>query len=173
MLLLRKFGKLQARQSFYVSEFPFQIASNPTLHHLTPGLYVHCAFQYSSVKLDSAVNDALENEIYKPKNHPGKVKLGCVEVPNRITAAIKKAAKGNSETTHISKMRSIIVIQFAMEFPDFPIKQLITDGAALSRYIHSRHLPMEQDDVYRKRRKLQNEVLDHMGYSKISEIGEP
>lgn len=122
------------------------------------------------MKLDSTVNDALDNEIYKPKDHPGKVNLGCIELPDRITSAIKKTVKGNFETTCISKIQ---LLHFSTGFPDFPIKQLITDGAALSRYIHSRQLPMEQDDVFRKKRKLQNEVLERMGYSKVSEIGEP
>lgn len=62
---------------------------------------------------------------------------------------------------------------FETIFPsDFSIKQLITDGASLNRYIKSRHVPIEEEETYRKKRKIQNEIVKGMGYNRVSEIGE-
>lgn len=70
-------------------------------------------------------------------------------------------------------LESKSIFNFGTIFPlDFPIKQLITDGASLNRYIKSRHVPIEEEEAFRKKRKLQNEIVKGMGYNRISEIGE-
>lgn len=48
----------------------------------------------TAAHLEHQINKDLENELYKPKNHPGKYGLGVVVLPERIQSAIKAAAKG-------------------------------------------------------------------------------
>lgn len=46
------------------------------------------------VHLDEQINKDLENEVYKPKSHPGKTLLKCVGFPEHILDAIKTGVNG-------------------------------------------------------------------------------
>lgn len=49
----------------------------------------------TAAHLEHQINKDLENEVYKPKNHPGRSGLRVVELPEHIRNAIKTAAKGS------------------------------------------------------------------------------
>lgn len=48
-----------------------------------------------TVSLDKKVIDELENEVYKPRQHPGTDKAKVVALPSRIITAIFKSLKGD------------------------------------------------------------------------------
>lgn len=58
----------------------------------------------TAADLDNQINNDLENEVYKPKNHPGRSALGLVELPECIQNAIKTAVKGSGICRLINKI---------------------------------------------------------------------
>lgn len=46
------------------------------------------------VKLDEKINADLEKEIYKPKDHEGRIRMGVTELPGHIIDAITDGVPG-------------------------------------------------------------------------------
>lgn len=47
-------------------------------------------------EIEESINTDLEKEVYKPKDHPGKVRLGGpVEIPSYIHKSIERETDGN------------------------------------------------------------------------------
>lgn len=57
---------------------------------------VHKANARPIVSLDKKVSEELEDEKYKPRQHPGIVKSNVIALPSRITASIFKSIKGDT-----------------------------------------------------------------------------
>lgn len=57
------------------------------------------------------------------------------------------------------------------QYSDTPIKQLIADGEKLTRYLQGRHIPKESRDLHKLRKQLLSDVIEPLGYKKMSEIG--
>lgn len=59
-------------------------------------LQINKSWSTIAAHLVHQINKDLENELYKPKSHPGRCGLGVVVLPERIQNAIKVAVKGTS-----------------------------------------------------------------------------
>lgn len=47
-------------------------------------------------EIEESINKDLENEVYKPKDHPGKVRFGGpIEIPSHIHKSIERETDGN------------------------------------------------------------------------------
>lgn len=121
------------------------------------------------VHLDEKVNKDLENELYKPKAHPGKCRLTPIEVPERIRSAIRTAVDGKK--CHSDGSLELVLIPFYCCFSDKQISQFIDEGEKLDRYLFSRHLPQEQKEIYLAKRDIEKEILQREGVQHVSELG--
>lgn len=49
-----------------------------------------------AIHLDDQINKDLENEVYKPKSHPGRVRMSIIELPEAIRDAIRTGVNGEN-----------------------------------------------------------------------------
>ncbi|XP_031627853.1 methyltransferase-like protein 17, mitochondrial [Contarinia nasturtii] len=99
-----------------------------------------------SVHLDDKINKDLEEELYKPKNHPGRVNLGPIEIPERIRKAIKTAMDQSQ------------------------IPQLVDEGEKLDRHLFARRIPLEQKEIYTQKKSIEKEILKNVGVQRVSDL---
>lgn len=43
------------------------------------------------------------------------------------------------------------------------ISRFVEDGAKLDRHLHARHIPMEQNDVFKARKAIEKQILQNSG----------
>lgn len=59
-----------------------------------------------------------------------------------------------------------------MHFIDNQIPQLVNDGAKLDRYLFSRHVPLEQTEIFSIKRQIERDmILRNSGMDNISALG--
>lgn len=123
------------------------------------------------VHLEEKINKDLENEIYKPKDHPGRVRLRSIQIPDKIRDAIKTAVNG----MHFSYMKLMPVrnskTNSVIVFSDDQVHQLIADGEQLDRHLSSRKPPQEQKDIFLAKKEIQREILQSKGITHMSQLG--
>lgn len=73
------------------------------------------------VHLDEQVNKDLENEVYKPKSHPGKTLLKCIEFPEHILDAIKTGVDGENR---LPFLEALLLISIFIESACFHFKNV-------------------------------------------------
>lgn len=110
----------------------------------------------------------MENEIYKPKDHPGRIGLKPVEIPERIHDAIKVCVNGGRSSVHCFHLPDFLIVCHIL---DNQIPQLLEDGAKLDRYLFARHIPLEQKDVYVAKKEIEKDILNKTGVNRASELG--
>lgn len=91
-------------------------------------------FYSTKAELDPHLKDAFNSNEYKPRKHPGKLRVKVVAIPPDIQKAIE------------------IVVN------DTNAKAYYQDSVDLSNYLRSRLLPPEEDDIDNKARKIHNSV---------------
>lgn len=79
--------------------------------------------------MDKDLNKNLDDKTLKPRQHPGINKNKCISIPDNLIHAIQKSLK------------------------DYPIKAVSNDGLILNRYLASRKVPSEIQDI--RDRKLE------------------
>lgn len=55
-------------------------------------------------------------------------------------------------------------------FLDKQIPQLVQDGAKLDRYLFARHIPLEDKDIFSKKKEIEKSVLLKAGVRHVSEL---
>ncbi|CAH0730633.1 unnamed protein product, partial [Brenthis ino] len=86
------------------------------------------------VEIDPSLKENFEAKEYKPRNHPGRSQFKMVPIPPDIQKAIK------------------VILQ------DSNAKSYHQDSIKLNNYLHSRHLPPEDDDIRAKAAKIHESV---------------
>ncbi|KAK9710245.1 Mitochondrial small ribosomal subunit Rsm22 [Popillia japonica] len=87
------------------------------------------------IEADPSLIANIENETYKPRQHPGIIKPRTVSLPPNIMKAIE------------------IVLQ------DYPLKKLIHDSDILARHLKGRVPPMEENELRERKSRVLNEVM--------------
>lgn len=99
------------------------------------------------VQLDRNVEQMLENNDIRPKQHPGLSKTKCITLP---TVFVKTAIK---------------------LIKDYPVKSVLADGEKFNRYLLARHPPVEEKEFYERRRSIYKQ-LDEDLPSELIESGD-
>lgn len=58
-----------------------------------------------------------------------------------------------------------------LSFTDNQIPQLVEDGTKLDRYLFSRHIPLEQKEIYLAKKGIEKELLTNVEVHRASELG--
>lgn len=94
--------------------------------------------KYSSkpiVALSKEVNEDIQNEVYKPRKHPGIVKPRTVVLPDEYINAIQHTCA------------------------DYPLKKIAQDSVDLVNHLQSRVPPMEKDQLKKTHDKLLHQII--------------
>lgn len=89
--------------------------------------------------IDVHVKEKIEAEEMKPRKHPGAFKLPPVRLPDKVIEAVKKLVT------------------------DVPVKNLLADSVLFSRYMHGRHIPVEENEILEKKNQFTVEVKEKLG----------
>lgn len=122
-------------------------------------------------KLDEKINADLESEIYKPKDHAGKIRLGSIEIPEHISEAIQHGLQGRKICVLIKMNEQNRINEFSPLRAGNDVSKYIEEGARLDRHLFGRHVPMEQKDVFVERNKIKKE-LQQKATEQAPELGE-
>ncbi|XP_054742780.1 methyltransferase-like protein 17, mitochondrial [Anastrepha obliqua] len=101
-----------------------------------------------AVAVDESLLTRLDNNELKPRQHPGIVKLGRVELPSNLCNVLERV------------------------IGDYPVKKILKDCKELDQYIHSRHPPIEQLELNAKTKSIMEEVDRRMPPEQLSLLGE-
>ncbi|CAL4082861.1 unnamed protein product, partial [Meganyctiphanes norvegica] len=96
-----------------------------------------------NIRVCPSVAAKLESGDEKARHHPGKINVGYVKLPEKLTQAAAKVLEG------------------------YPEKTISTDATKLSKYVYSRHTPLEQQEHEEKVKDIidfviSQETLDPM-----------
>uniref|UniRef100_A0A1B0DI27 Uncharacterized protein n=1 Tax=Phlebotomus papatasi TaxID=29031 RepID=A0A1B0DI27_PHLPP len=94
-----------------------------------------------SVNLEQNVAKALENVEFKPRKHPGIVKVKTIKMPEFLEESIPKVIK------------------------DYPMASVCNDAEALDRYLWSRHPPPTLEEVKNKQEKFRAMLIEKHKYN--------
>lgn len=121
---------------------------------LTPRIFVastHLPQRYTS-KISAAVEPAvladLEQEVFKPRKHPGIIKPTYVELPKQLNDTLKRIVG------------------------DHPVRKVLRDGELLNRYIKSRHPPPSELEVENKKRLIIEEINSKMPLDRLATLSD-
>ncbi|XP_014093651.2 ribosome assembly protein METTL17, mitochondrial [Bactrocera oleae] len=101
-----------------------------------------------AVEVEPSLIEKLENAEIKARHHPGRAKIGKIELPLNLRHALERVTG------------------------DYPIKTLLKDCKQLDQYIGSRHPPVEQEELNGKMKSITKEVDNRMPPGKLSSLGE-
>lgn len=101
-----------------------------------------------AVEVEPSLIEKLENAEIKARHHPGRAKIGKIELPLNLRHALERVTG------------------------DYPIKTLLKDCKQLDQYIGSRHPPIEQEELNGKMKSITKEVDNRMPPGKLSSLGE-
>lgn len=87
------------------------------------------------IRLNESVQNSLESGEYKARKHPGINKTATGTLPSEILTALEKTTK------------------------DYPIKTIVAEGQKLSRYLKTRHPPIEQEELREKTQKFRDDFI--------------
>ena len=107
-----------------------------------PNIYFINPNYSTRVEIDSTLREHFETKQYKPRSHPGRSQARFVSVPPDIQKSIQ------------------IILQ------DAGAKSYHKDSIKLNNYLHSRHLPPEDDEIRSKAAKIYENVSKKF-YSKV------
>lgn len=102
--------------------------------------------------MDKDLNKNIDDNLLKPRQHPGLNKNKCVSVPDNLIHAIQKSLK------------------------DYPIKAIWSDGQILNRYLASRHVPTEVRDIRDRKLEIKKKIeteYEELSSAKLKETDEP
>lgn len=70
------------------------------------------------------------------------------------------------------KLRQVLIqLNLAgIKISDKQIPQLVEDGAKLDRYLFARHVPLEEKDIFYKKKEIEKGVLLKAGVRHVSEL---
>lgn len=116
---------------------------------------------YSTVPihLEYHINRDLENEVYKPKNHPGRTGLKTIEIPQQIQKAIELTVNGLYLHCSSKMFDFIIYYGYVPFFLEKQVSQLLEEGQRLDRYLFARKVPLEQKETYIIKKKIEDDLL--------------
>ncbi len=115
--------------------------------------------------MDKKVTDELENEVYKPRQHPGTDKAKVIALPSKLTTAIFKSLKGDLLSDYLIYQSSTLTISIPSIKKDTPLKAVYRDGQVLTRYLKGRHIPPDQMQVKYKRQIIADKLRETMDVS--------
>lgn len=106
-------------------------------------------------EIEESINTDLEKVVYKPKDHPGKVRFGGpIEIPNYIQRSIERATDGKTRMCFQNNNNNCNN-SFRAEKK---IAKYIEEGNKLDRYLFARHVNMERKEVFEERKKIQRQL---------------
>lgn len=114
------------------------------------------------MELSKNLIDDLETETIKHKNHPGIHQVKCTALPDKIIKAVTLSLKGTYYLIFIF-LSPFGKINFLL---DFPVTAICRESENLHRYLMSRKLPLESNEIRDKRIEIEQKVKIDMGLDK-------
>ncbi|KAF5270858.1 hypothetical protein FQA39_LY08303 [Lamprigera yunnana] len=115
------------------------------LHQSLKRRYISLIRQFSNVKLDDDVSRKIDNEVFKPRRHPGRGLMNNVSVPDNVVNAIVNITE------------------------DYPIKSLLENSKVLVQHLISKLPPVESFELREIKKEVTREVMEKYENVEINE----